>query len=501
MMNNTKSYLAERLEKERETETAKVSDSFQGSYLAQAMKNHNVPTSDVIKANNQFVNTITGIQNEYAETYGQSALKDYQATKRIEADVRSKPEYNTLSGATINNFRNNNDYLLGAYDRAHSSDTNFLEKFFIGGDAMGELGGFGEMLVTNYIGFLTDEERKVYNYLYSNGQKQLANEYLGALRYTLETREYQQKHEQQINDIAQKGNSFVGGLQNIGPGQANAIAYGGLNVLQSLSNAITGADYKINPYGYTGRGMLVNQAHNQAAKRDATPLGEWLVDTGISIGQNVMLSPLYAVPGGQTIALGILASSAAGNVMYQKIQEGASTQEAANYGIAAGIIEALTERISWKSLDNIIKGAAKSGVKGSAKEIFSKIGMALAVQGGTEGAEEGISALGNLAFDEAYSAIVKGEGGEVSDYYNELINSGKSADEAILETFGKFGADVLLAVAGGFLSGGIMGSGGTVIGSITNKWRNASNDKNKPSDTTTSKEKLDEMVAGGEITQ
>lgn len=170
------------------------------------------------------------------------------------------------------------------------------------------------------------------------------------------------------------------------------------------------------------------QRAQQASQQATYGLGDgaaFLYNTGASIAENASMLPLGALPGGQAAVLGMMGAKAAAQKTVEVGEKGGSAKSALLRGLGSGAIEAATEKLPLDNLTKLITGdVGKSIIKN------------MLVQAGEEATEEGVAYLANLMLDKI----------------------AKDPDA-------KFSLDELLqSVAGGFISGGVMGGGASLVG-------------------------------------
>ncbi len=173
----------------------------------------------------------------------------------------------------------------------------------------------------------------------------------------------------------------------------------------------------------------------QAAVEGLGPVGQWVGENLISVGQNLPAMAAAAIPVvGPAVSGGIMAAGAGGGKAYELQQQGADAGDAFWRGAVSGGIELATEKFS---IDNFLEIAKGVGAKNAVKNILR--------QAGVEASEESASYILNYIADKA----ARDPNAEFS--LAELANS----------------------AAGGALSGGIFGGVGTVVNALgTNGQKN-----------------------------
>ena len=184
----------------------------------------------------------------------------------------------------------------------------------------------------------------------------------------------------------------------------------------------------VNPDALGQRLMRESQEAGMYATQDMTGVGKFLTETGISIGQNLPGIAVSMIPGAQVAGLALLGGQAAGAKAYELNEQGVNPGEAMTRGLISGGIELATERIPLGNLAKIIKG--KSGTT-FVKNVLGQMGM--------EATEESASYTANYLADK----IAKDPNAAWS--WQELFQN----------------------AAAGAVSGGILGTGGSLIGQNT----------------------------------
>ena len=138
----------------------------------------------------------------------------------------------------------------------------------------------------------------------------------------------------------------------------------------------------------TGSQMML---HALQTKEDALQGMEgaprWLAEQGLSIGQNAALLPLGLI--NPALPLAAMGTIAAADKTFELNQRGVAPGEALVRGLAAGGIEAATEKIPLDNLMDLIKTGGKSALKNLLK------------QAGVEAGEESLSYVMNYIADKA----------------------------------------------------------------------------------------------------
>lgn len=169
------------------------------------------------------------------------------------------------------------------------------------------------------------------------------------------------------------------------------------------------------------------------------------------IGQLAKLDEIVNL--GKTTSLGLMSTQSGTDTFIDLTQKGASIQQAASGGLAAGFFEAMFESVPLNKLSNLLKkGTLKSATKEMADQVF------------TNATEEAATEFANIAYDTLAN-------GELSNYEirkKELIRAGKSEEEADSQIKKEVLKQIGEAWLGGGLMGGAFGAGGIAINKLSN---------------------------------
>lgn len=170
----------------------------------------------------------------------------------------------------------------------------------------------------------------------------------------------------------------------------------------------------------------------------------FLYQTGMSMADSAAQAALL----GPAASL-FMGGAAASNQVQDIISRGGNSQQALMGGLAAGAAEALFEKIS---LGNLLKPKSITGWKSLLKET--------AKQAGVEGSEEVFTEIANILSD----AAIMGENSSVKLAMQRYMDKNHlTKEDAQKQVFLDCIGQVVLAGAGGVLSGGVMGGGKSMI--------------------------------------
>lgn len=222
----------------------------------------------------------------------------------------------------------------------------------------------------------------------------------------------------------------------------------------------------------TGEPLAANQSLNEYAKLAPTirqTIGEdieWntnselegkakrlLYDTANSIGDMGMSLALGG--GNQAASLALMSTGAGADTLTEQMGKDTTDAQKLATALSSGIVEALTEKIP---LDNLFKVANNTATKQTVKQI---IGNALK-QAGQEATEEAVSEIVNAVFDNAINGAQSDYQQTVQAYMSQGMNEIQASKKARMDIAG----NAVYSALAGALSGGIMGTGASVVGNM-----------------------------------
>ncbi len=306
-----------------------------------------------------------------------------------------------------------------------------------------EFDAFGNPKINLDVGYMTDEQRDIYNYLKATEGDEAANEYKEYISAELNAARVAD-YKKGLAEIAEK--SPVGAsLMSVGTGALRGFGY-----LGQAADTLVGKELDPNAwyniFSHTTSGL------RDAVTKNWGPVGSFAYNTGMS-----MLDFLAAtgMTGGGGAASVILGSGAAADTTIDALERGVPSERAFLMGTAAGLIEAVTEKVS---VEKLLENYSEKGIK---QFIFSNMI--------SEASEEAASEIANtitdviLAEDKSYWIIAT----------NEYKEKGYSESEAFWRVLGDKLGETGLAALGGALSGGIMSGGRVAINTGVNALQNA----------------------------
>lgn len=334
--------------------------------------------------------------------------------------------------------------------------------------------GYAELINEGYDRnweYLEPEEEQMYNYLLHKDEatgSQLADEYLDDIQWVLDKRATDARNERIQKDIKDTS-GFEGFLVNAGYSLASIPAniIGGVtSFLDNTVHQIKGES--INPYSNA-------QSFRNFATTVRGEVGAEIADTATweLFGQNVMQNVYNAVMSTADSLVGskvmgkyftlAMGSGAAASQAAELYERGASNSQIFWGGLAAGVAEAVFEKVS---LDNLLKEKNPANFGQYVLEVFK--------QAGVEGSEEVATEIANLISD----GIIMGSNSDLSNlikkyengYYDEngTYHEPLSHEEAVKKAMTDKVSEVVWSGVSGMISGGMSSSVVTGMQAIQN---------------------------------
>lgn len=302
---------------------------------------------------------------------------------------------------------------------------------------------------TKNLKYATEDEKNTLLYYAGKGDWQAMQQYYSVIERDLQQRR-QEETNRQTADWANK-NKALGVAANIGGNLASPLALletGG----QAIKNAVTGGNEPVNTASPLMWGAQLQKATQEGITRDMGATGQFLTNTGLSIGQNLVRLPL-----GPAAALGSMAASAGGQTALDTAERGGSAGQALSLALLSGAAEGLTEKLPLDNIFRLAKEGAGGGLKNAVKAVLR--------QAGTEAGEETVSEIANTLADN----IIMADQSQMEETIRQLMNQqGMSEQEARkAATLQYFVQNPALAAAGGALSGGIFGAGAQAYNALS----------------------------------
>lgn len=230
------------------------------------------------------------------------------------------------------------------------------------------------------------------------------------------------------NSIGQK---FVGGVPD-------AIQY----ISANLDKKYNGGDGYINPdTTETAKSEAIRQSVSEKIDND---FGSLLYTAGMGIADSTINMVMNKfIPGGSAMGLTLLGTSAGVSGVNEVIENGGTIDNAVKTGIAAGIAEALFEKISLEQL---------SAFRASGKSTF-RAAVGNVLKGAfTEGSEEAFTDLANRLTDDAINKDLSSYNLAKKNYMEQGMSEADAENAASWDFWKNVGLDF----AGGAVSGGVL---------------------------------------------
>lgn len=302
---------------------------------------------------------------------------------------------------------------------------------------------------------MTDEEKAIFNYIYKTRGQDEAHDYFDFLKEDLNRR----------NRLAEQAKAEELGKEHPLLASLMAIAYGPTKMTalvgQGLELAATGDIDPNAPYNkWSYMPTTMQSAVSQEVEKVWGKAGTYAYDIGMSVASNLYNMAVSGGLGGagamsEGMVLALMGSAAAADTVLSAKDKGLSGTQAILLGAVNGLIEIVTEKIGFDNLyDNVINGN-----KPALTRIISQIL--------SEGSEEGVAQIA----DDFADILIAGLDSERLQLIQKYQQEGYAPGQAIGKAFGDLGIDTLLAIAGGAISGGFFGVGGTAFSVINDDVR------------------------------
>lgn len=286
---------------------------------------------------------------------------------------------------------------------------------------------------------MTDEETELYNYILGKYGSAAAGSYVDSFREDLNKR-WMDREKEETREFA-KEHPVLGTAVNVAAPVVSYEPY-----IAAMAAELTGQDLDINSPVFA---PVTGEQATREGLKDAVgrgPVKDFLVDTGLSMGQSLARLPLGAGAAGLSAGL----SSASSGYLDAR-ERGGTTGQALLSGAAQGAAEGAGEAFSLGRLERFMQAPGK-GVKNFAKNV--------AKQAVVEGSEEGVTELMNTLSDQ----LIMGDKSNYSAAYQHYKAEGESDVKARFSAAADMAQNILLSAAGGAISGGVMGAGTQAAG-------------------------------------
>lgn len=304
----------------------------------------------------------------------------------------------------------------------------------------------------NFLKQMTDDEVRIFNYLYATDGPEKAYAYISDLEADLTKRQRtaEEAQWQQYAKDSPVGSSVFSVLES---------PLKGLSYLGQIADYA--ADQKMDQNAGYNKFSYLNTAIRDEVSQDIEKnwggVGSFAYQTGMSMADFLFNTALSG--GNQALALGIMGSGAAADTTIRSKDRGLTDGQAMALGTIAGLAEVITEKVS---MDALLKGDwTKSALGFIGKNVLA------------EGSEEGAADLINIFAD----VLISKDKSEWSQSIEEYKKQGMNEQDAFLKAL----EDQLLAIGldmlGGGISGGVLSGGRVAIGKAGAAAQNAENTK------------------------
>ncbi len=303
------------------------------------------------------------------------------------------------------------------------------------------IGEINQIYENNY-DMLTKGELKLYNTLYNNNPED-ARKYLQSLRTTLQKRKADEEV-QMWSEFADK-NMLTGTLASaisVGQNASSAIP----SLIDNTLDLITKGKIDTNdPYS---RNIRNSQTIRSTVSENWEKFGV-VYNAGMSMIDNLVNIATFGGTGAASkLVAANLASNAASSGMISAAERGGNNFQIITSGLANGLAEYIFEKYS---LDKVFDIKSARGIGNIIKTTLA--------QSGIEASEEIFTETANILTD----AIIMQGKSENNEKLREYVMQGMSYEDASKKVLHDSITQIALAGASGFLAGGMMGGGATML--------------------------------------
>ena len=299
---------------------------------------------------------------------------------------------------------------------------------------------------------LTNQERATYNYLYNTQGEEQAKTYLEILEPRLQKRRYDRDVEAWVNLAETPLGAWVTSINSILQTPA-----AGIGAIQTVIDTAMGR--KTSPYD-----MAFTPSQYQSAVRETVMEGQRKAfgdglggQTANLIYQVLMTSGDSALAmglGGATGGSAIMALSATSGKTQQELLLGRENSRALVQGLAAGVVEAITEKMGMDRLT----AAFSLGKGGGYRTILANV-----IKGFVP---EALEELPGNVVDRALDNYLNGDSSQRAESIKQKRAAGMSVTQATVETDMEFVVETLQGMLVGGLSGSLGAGFSTSVGMI-----------------------------------
>lgn len=287
------------------------------------------------------------------------------------------------------------------------------------------------------LGYMTEDEKAMYNYVYHTQGDEAANAYLEYLDPELNERETAARTGK-AREFAGK-NALTAALASAGSVLLSP-ASGLYGIAGQAASALRGEELDPNA-SYNLMANTKNAIRDEVSgkiQEHAGPVGSFAYGTVMSMADMAM----DAAVGNPFAATALIGTRAFSEQVIDSKNRGLSDEQALTMGFASAFAELVTEKLGLDAKLHLPKEWATAGFwKGAARGA------------GGEALEEGLTNLMNLAAD----ISIAGDKSEFAQSVERYKAEGLSEEKAVWKALGDAGISLALDAAGGAISGGVYG--------------------------------------------
>jgi hypothetical protein len=282
------------------------------------------------------------------------------------------------------------------------NDEDFRAQVKIGAESSGDAA-----ILTNGYEYITDEEKKIYNYYYNSGEKEKAREYLNTIAESLGSRKAIAEYEKfKGNTVKEMFYGVNAGLNQFMSGMRNVVntkdEYIPVNATQQLSGLIRDdLNYEHGGLGTVPYDLITTTSNMLPSVLTSTIIGKVNPGLGANIGATLM------------------GTSASGNAYQEMLNLGYDKTQSRAYSILVGVSEAYLQ----KMMGGIGKlGGVGKNLSKAIKSIDNAFGR-FAINYGGSVLAEGIEEAAQEVLTPIFKSVATGEDMESIDW-GEVAYSG-----------------------------------------------------------------------------
>lgn len=295
----------------------------------------------------------------------------------------------------------------------------------------------GENALINY---MTDDERKTWDYLRAAQGEEAAQRYWDYIAEGLETRWTQNENERLAQYAAE--DPFGASAQSIAMGLPAAVKGIGYIIGQEAKGE------EINPQNSAFALGIGKETLRGTVSEGMENTGKFFYDTLMSAADN-----LFGMATTGAANLGFITAGAFSEGVRSAKEAGADNNTAVKMGVVSGLAEYLTEKAGF---DRITEAFGDATGGHALRQAFVAALKAAVPEGMEEMASETANTLADI--------LIMQDKGEVSQTYNQYLASGMTEKEALDATVQGIVRQVMLSGAGGAVSGALLSGGGALLG-------------------------------------